>query len=46
MVINFLKVDKTCFQGGMQENRELGSTRSNIALKKLTKWVKEVLEVE
>ena len=33
-------------QRRIHENRDLGSGRSNIALKKLTKWDKEVLDTE
>ena len=43
---NVLKVNLRSRQHGMQENQELGSGRSNIAQKKLTKWEKEVLEAE
>ena len=43
---NVLKVNLRSWQRGMHENRELGSGRSNIAQKKLTKRDKEVLEAE
>ena len=43
---NVLKGDLRSLQRGMHENLELGSGRSNIASKKLTKWDKEVLEAE
>ncbi len=38
--------DQGRFQGRIHKNCELGKRRSNIAEKKLTKWDKEVLEVE
>ena len=41
-----MKVNLRSCQRGMHENRELGSGRSNIALKKLRKWDKEFLEAE
>ena len=43
---NVLKVDLRSLQRGMHDIRELGSRRSTIAKKKLTKWDKEVLEAE
>ena len=50
---NFLKLDRNVFeenwrnfQGGMLENRALGSRWASIAEKKVTKSDKEFLEVE
>ena len=43
---NVLKFNLRSCQRGMHENRELGSGRYNIALKKLTKWDKKVQGAE
>ena len=44
--INVLNVDLRSLRRRIHENRDLGSGRSNIAKKKLTKWDTEVLEAE
>ncbi len=43
---NVSKEEERSFHGGMQENQDLESRRSNIAKKKLSKCDEEVLEVK